>query len=64
MTIKPPPDLTAIMRANGVKYVSDLGTGFFVCLHGGCVGTGLTVGEALDVAVAQRATMRPERIAA
>ncbi len=59
-----PNDLSAIMRANGVKYVSDLGTGFFVCLHGGSIGTGATVGEALDVAIAHRATVQPERIAA
>lgn len=57
-------NLSALMRANGIKYVSDTGSGFFVCLHGGSIGTGLTVGEALEVALAHRATMQPERRAA
>lgn len=53
-------DLTTLMREYGIKYVSAVGDGFFVCLHGGWIGTGLTVGEALQAALAQR----PERLAA
>ena len=59
------PNFTTAMRDNGIKYIHDNGPGFSVMLHGGAVGSGVSVGAAFQSALEHREVMaRVERIAA
>lgn len=62
-------DLTAYMRTNGILRISDSsprqdGSSFAVRLTGDILGTGLTVGDALNSALQTRAARNTERKAA